>query len=198
MYPEHTTLAYEEAFTQGSDYLECDLTITKDLKLICSHEPWLSQTTNVNCTPAINEQLCGPPHADFSDRLTTYNMDDHDPDFKWSDAGNITDYFTYDFDLDELRTLRRKQLFSFRDQSYNWEYGFVTFQEYIDIAKRLGMGIYPEIKHGFATNQILQSRNEQVTMEELVFNELERNGYHNVDDDCIIQAFELPSLQVIV
>ena len=163
--------------------------------MICSHEPWLSNHTNINCTTS-NEQFCGPPHPDFTDRLATYNLDDHDPDFHWDDKGNITDYFTYDFTLDELKTLRRKQHFPFRDQIYNWEFGIVTFQEYIDIAKSYGMGIYPEMKHTFATNKILQSRGGQVTMEELVFNALRNNGYQNYEDKCIVQAFDLPSLQV--
>lgn len=29
MYPEHTRLAYEKAFDQNADFVECDVTITK-------------------------------------------------------------------------------------------------------------------------------------------------------------------------
>ncbi len=32
MYPEHTTLAYQKAFQQNADYIECDVTITKVIK----------------------------------------------------------------------------------------------------------------------------------------------------------------------
>lgn len=37
-------------------------------------------------------------------------MDDDDPNFDWNDKGDVTDFFSFDFDLDELRTLRRKQV----------------------------------------------------------------------------------------
>ena len=195
MYPEHTALAYHKAFDQGADYIECDVTVTKDLQLVCSHEPWILNMTNVVCNFP-GEKICGPPHENFNDRLNTYNMDDHDPDFAWNDHGYHTDYFTYDFTLEELKTLRRKQFYEFRDPMYNWKFSFVTFQEYMDMARNLGFGIYPEIKHGYATNQILMERNETVTLEDLIFEALEDNGYHDAGDNCVIQSFELPSLQV--
>ncbi len=59
---------------------------------------------------------CGPSHEDFSDRLTTYDMHDDDDEFLWSDKGNVTDYFTYDFTLEELLTLRRKQVYTLYNQ----------------------------------------------------------------------------------
>ena len=70
---------------------------------MCSHEPWISQISNV-------ANADGDPHPDFSSRLRTYDMDDDDPTYNWNDKGNITDYFTYDFTLEELLTLRRKQV----------------------------------------------------------------------------------------
>ncbi len=45
--PEHTKAAYELAISQGADYVEQDLQLTKDGVLICSHDPELSRTTNV-------------------------------------------------------------------------------------------------------------------------------------------------------
>ncbi len=135
MYPEHTSLAYEKADEQEADYVECDVTITKvcissmyvlllhvsscarmsdsgvalffffmqDLVLICSHEPWIQDISNVN------SQL-GPEHPDFRDRKTEYNMDDDDESYDWNDKGDKNGYFTYDFTLEELQTLRRKQV----------------------------------------------------------------------------------------
>ena len=58
----------------------------------------------------VNRSNVGPPHADFTDRLVTLNIDDDDPDFDWNDKGDITDYFTYNFTLAELLTLRRRQV----------------------------------------------------------------------------------------
>ena len=47
MFPEHTNTAYREAAAQGADYVECDVVVTSDLQLVCSHEPWISETSNV-------------------------------------------------------------------------------------------------------------------------------------------------------
>ena len=43
---------------------------------------------------------------------------------------------------------------SYRDPAYNWEESFVTFREYLQLAKDLGVGAYPEVKHGAATNRV--------------------------------------------
>ena len=40
-------------------------------------------------------------------------MDDDDLDVDWNDKGNVNDFFTIDFTLEELRTLRRKQVGAF-------------------------------------------------------------------------------------
>ena len=37
-------------------------------------------------------------------------MDDDDPNYNWNDKGDITDFFTMDFTMAELQTLRRKQV----------------------------------------------------------------------------------------
>ena len=48
---------------------------------------------------------------EFASRLTTYNMDDDDPLIDWNDKGNVTDWFSFDFSLEELRSLRVKQVY---------------------------------------------------------------------------------------
>ncbi len=47
---------------------------------------------------------------EFRNRRNSYAIDDDDPDYNWNDKGVKTDYFTYDFTLEELLTLRRKQV----------------------------------------------------------------------------------------
>lgn len=74
-----------------------------DLVLICSHEAYIEDVSNVD------KPLSGPAHADFSDREATYNLDDDDPDFDWCDDGDHTGFFVWDFTLEELLTLRRQQ-----------------------------------------------------------------------------------------
>jgi glycerophosphoryl diester phosphodiesterase len=45
--PEHTRAAYELAITQGADYVEQDLAVTRDGELICLHDVSLERTTDV-------------------------------------------------------------------------------------------------------------------------------------------------------
>lgn len=47
MRPAHSIAGYELAAEQGADYIECDLALTKDSKLVCLHDAYLSSTTNV-------------------------------------------------------------------------------------------------------------------------------------------------------
>lgn len=44
--PEHTLPAYQLAIDQGADFIECDVQVTKDLQLICRHDPVLDTTTD--------------------------------------------------------------------------------------------------------------------------------------------------------
>ena len=45
--PEHTLASYRLAIEQGADFVEQDLQLTKDGRLICIHDPDLARTTNV-------------------------------------------------------------------------------------------------------------------------------------------------------
>jgi glycerophosphoryl diester phosphodiesterase len=45
--PEHTLAAYRLAIEQGADYVEQDLAVTRDGRLICLHDESLERTTNV-------------------------------------------------------------------------------------------------------------------------------------------------------
>jgi glycerophosphoryl diester phosphodiesterase len=52
VYPEHTAEAYEAAFRMGAGTLECDVTFTKDLELVCRHaQNDLATTTDILLTP---------------------------------------------------------------------------------------------------------------------------------------------------
>src|SRR6266542_4368232 len=85
--PEHTLASYELAIELGADYIEPDLVSTKDHVLVARHENDISGTTDV------------ASHPEFADRKTTTTVD-----------GNaITGWFTEDFTLAELKTLRAKE-----------------------------------------------------------------------------------------
>ena len=85
--PEHTLESYRLAIEQGADFIEPDLVVTKDSVLVARHENEISGTTDV------------ANHAEFADRRTT----------KVVDGRRDTGWFTEDFTLAELKTLRAKE-----------------------------------------------------------------------------------------
>jgi glycerophosphoryl diester phosphodiesterase len=88
--PEHTLESYTLAVAMGADFIEPDLVSTKDGVLIARHENEIGGTTDV---------------ADkFPGRKTT----------KTIDGQSITGWFTEDFTLAEIRTLRAKERLPFR------------------------------------------------------------------------------------
>ncbi|XP_040570474.1 uncharacterized protein [Lepeophtheirus salmonis] len=192
MFPEHTRKAYVSALEQGADYIECDVVITSDLELVCSHEPWISETSNVADHTG---EISGVPHTDFSDRLKTYNMNDDDLGFDWNDKGDVTDYFTFDFTLKEIMELRRKQTKPNRDSQFDWKYSFVTFDEFIDIAKSFNAGIYPEIKQPSAINRIFAERGINEKVEDIILRKLSEHGYDSELSKVFIQCFELSTIK---
>ena len=183
IYPEHTLIGYENGADLGTDYIECDIQVTKDLQLFCSHEAWIKHVCDVE------------KHDEFSDRLKTYNMDDDDTEFNWNDEGDIgPDYFTFDFNADELKSLVRRQVTSSRDPNFDDKYSFVSFDEYVNIAKSKNVGIALEIKSPTAVNKILAERGNNVTIEDLVLADLSKHGYKGPDDKCLLQSFELSTM----
>lgn len=182
-YPEHTSLGYEKGAQEGADVIECDVEVTKDLQLVCSHESWIREVCDVGS------------HPEFYDRRNTYTIDDDDPNFDWNDKGEITDYFTFDLTLQELQTLKRKQVQPFRNPYYNGKYSFCTLQEYVNISKTYNVGIIPEIKSATAINQILAARNHSHTVETLLLTALDELGYSRATDPCFLQSFELSTIE---
>jgi glycerophosphoryl diester phosphodiesterase len=126
--PEHTLAAYELGARQGADYIEPDLVATRDGELVCRHENEISGTTDVAERP------------EFADRRARKEID-----------GDAHDgWFTEDFTLAELKTLRaRERIPDVRpdNTAYDGEYAIPTFAEALELAARLGVGIYPETKH---------------------------------------------------
>jgi glycerophosphoryl diester phosphodiesterase len=125
--PEHTLAAYELGARQGADYIEPDLVATRDGELVARHETEISGTTDVAA------------RSEFADRRTVKEID-----------GTTYDgWFTEDFTLAELKTLRaRERLPDVRPG--NTEYDDLEIPvlgEVVELAERLGVGIYPETKH---------------------------------------------------
>lgn len=131
--PEETAAAYMRAIEEGADFIESDILSSKDGVLICFHDVNLDDTTDIAM------------HKEFSDRKRTYEVQ----------GDNITGYFTVDFTIEELKSLRVKQRYHFRDQQYNGQFPIITFEEFISIALDAPrvVGIYPEIKNPVFINQ---------------------------------------------
>lgn len=124
--PEETAAAYMRAIEEGADFIESDILASKDGALICFHDVTLDDTTDV------------AKRKEFANRRRTYEVE-------WF---NVTGWFVVDFTLEELKTLKVKQRYSFRDQQYNGMFSIITFEEFISIALDADrtVGIYPEIK----------------------------------------------------
>ena len=176
--PEHTLASYELAARMGADYIEPDLVSTKDHVLVARHEPNITDTTDV------------ASHPEFADRKTT----------KTIDGVQQTGWFTDDFTLAELKTLRAKERLPAvrqRNTIYDGHYQVPTFQEVIDLAKRLSrelarpIGIYPETKHP------TYFRNEGLPLEEPLVQTLDRNGLNRPGAKVFVQSFEVNNLKAL-
>jgi glycerophosphoryl diester phosphodiesterase len=176
--PEHTLAAYELGARMGADYVEPDLVSTKDHVLVARHEPDITATTDV------------ADHPEFASRKTT----------KTIDGIATTGWFTDDFTLAELKTLRAKErLPDIRQHNtlYDGRYQVPTFQEVIDLVKRLSkelhrdIGIYPETKHP------TYFRAEGLPLEELLVKTLNRNGLNHRGAKVFVQSFEVNNLKAL-
>ena len=62
-------------------------------------------------------------------------MDDDDPNMNWNDKGDISDWFSFDFTLAELKTVRKIQPNEFRDPRYDGQERVATLEELVDITR---------------------------------------------------------------
>ena len=173
--PEHTAAAYELAIEQGADFIEPDLVMSGDGQLVVRHENEIGGTTNV------------ADHPEFAARRTT----------KTIDGIPTTGWFTEDFTLAELRTLRaRERLPALRPGNTAWaDETILTFREVIDIAHaasaRTGrvIGVAPELKHPSYFEQA------GLPMIEPVVDILRANDLTGADSPIMIQCFEIDCLR---
>jgi len=168
--PEHTLASYRLAIDMGADYIEPDLVSTSDHVLVARHENEIGGTTDV------------ADHPEFAGRRTT----------KTIDGNPVTGWFTEDFTLAELRTLRAKErlpLLRPANTAFDGLYQVPTFQEVIDLAKRAGVGIYPETKHPTYFDSI------GLSLEEPLVATLNANGYRGRNAPVFIQSFEVANLK---
>ena len=174
--PEHTLMAYRLAIAQGADFIEPDLVVTKDGHLVVRHENEIGGTTDVAARP------------EFAARKVE----------KVIDGEKLSGWFTEDFTLAELKTLRaRERLPAIRPGSarYDGQEGLVTYQEVIDLAKaetrRTGrvIGTYPEMKHPTWFAGI------GLPIEQRLADTLKANSLNSRTAPVFVQCFEVAPLK---
>jgi glycerophosphoryl diester phosphodiesterase len=157
----------------GADFIEPDLVSTKDGVLIARHENEISGTTDAA--------------ERFPDRKKT----------KTIDGQSITGWFTEDFTLAEIKTLRARERLAFRSHAYDGKFQVATFDEVIELAQQLGrelgrpIGIYPETKHP------TYFRGINLPIEEKLLASLEKHGWNRKDAPVFIQSFEQENLRTL-
>lgn len=176
--PEHTLESYAQAIAGGADYIEPDLVLTKDGVLVARHENEISETTNV------------ADHPEFADRKTEKKID----------GETYEGWFTEDFTLAELKTLRaRERLPQLRpgNKIYDGKFGIPTFEEILELVKAKEaetgrrIGLYPETKHPSYFAAI------GLPHEAPLLALLARYGYHKPEDPMFIQSFEVGNLKAL-
>ncbi|SDU08768.1 esterase-like activity of phytase family protein [Jiangella alkaliphila] len=174
--PEHTLAAYETAILQCADYIEPDLVSTKDGILVARHENEIGGTTDVATRP------------EFVNRRTT----------KVIDGVSVTGWFTEDFTLAELRTLRAKERIPATrpaNTAFDGLYQIPTLDEVLDLARNSRtcdgqpVGVYPETKHPTYFDGI------GLSLEEPLVAQLKANGLNHRNAPVILQSFETGNLK---
>ena len=151
-FPEHTQESYEAAARMGAGIVECDVTFTKDTELVCRHSQCdLHTTTNILTTPLAAK--CSKPFAPA----------------QFDASGNMVQAAsaqccTSDITLAEFKTLRGKMDASnpaaktaaqYQGGTANWRTDLysgptsgtlLTHKESIDLFKKLGVKMTPELK----------------------------------------------------
>jgi glycerophosphoryl diester phosphodiesterase len=185
--PEHTLVSYFIAIQQGADYAEPDLVMTKDGVLVCRHENEIGGTTDVGS------------RTEFVRRRTV----------KVVDGVSIEGWFTEDFTLAELKTLRaRERIPEIRPANvrFDGQLEIPTFDELLGFlraldaqravdARRLGrpkpsrIGVYPETKHPTYFDGL------GLRMDTPLLRTLSRHGYEGRSAPVFIQSFEVGNLK---
>ena len=177
--PEHTLGSYRIGARLGADYIEPDLVSTRDHVLVARHEPAIGATTDV------------ADHPEFAGRRTTKVIDG---------VTFADDWFTEDFTLAELKTLRAKERLPAlrqRNTIYNGRYEIPTFQEVIELRDRLShelhrqIGLVPELKHSTYFRSI------GLPLEEPFVHTLRDNHIDGRGAKVTVQSFEVSNLKVL-
>lgn len=173
--PEHTLASYAKAIADGADAIEPDLVMTRDGVLVARHENEIGGTTDVAA------------HPEFAARRTT----------KVIDGQAVTGWFSEDFTLAELKTLRaRERLPELRGTAWDGQFQVPTLDEIIEFtaaeaaARGRTIGLVPELKHS------TYFRTHGLPMEDALLAVLQAHAYTR-QAPVEIQSFEVGNLRAL-
>ncbi|WP_406738857.1 glycerophosphodiester phosphodiesterase [Streptomyces sp. NBC_00853] len=174
--PEHTIGSYQLALDLGADVIEQDLVPTRDGHLVCRHENEIGGTTDVN------------EHPEFASRRTTKSVD----------GVAVTGWFTEDFTLAELKTLRAKERIPAvrqRNTLYDGQWAVPTFEEVLRWADREGKRRGRRVWLHVETKHPSYFRGLGLGLEEPLAKLLRRYGRDGRSAALFLQSFEPSSIQ---
>ncbi len=174
--PEHTIGSYQLALDMGAHVIEQDLVPTKDGHLVCRHENDITGTTDVAA------------HPEFADRKATKSVD----------GVSLTGWFTEDFTLAELKTLRAKERIpGTRRQNtlYDGRWTVPTLEEVLRWAEREGRARGRRIWLHIETKHPTYFRGLGLGLEEPLARLLRKYGRHKKDAPNFLQSFEPSSMR---
>ena len=174
--PEHTFGSYQLALDMGADVIEQDVVPTKDGHLVCRHENDISQTTDV------------ADHKEFAGRRTT----------KTVDGKKITGWFTEDFTLDELSTLRAKERIPETRQHntlYDGRWGVPVFEDVLKWAEEQGSRRGRPVWLHVETKHPTYFRKRGLALERRLADLLRKYGRHHAHSPNFVQSFEPSSIR---
>lgn len=174
--PEHTFGSYQLALDMGVDVIEQDLVPTKDGHLVCRHENDITATTDV------------ADHPEFAARKTTKKVD----------GADLTGWFTEDFTLKELKTLRAKERIPEQRQHntlYDGHWDVPTFEEVLEWAEKEGKRRGRRIWLHVETKHPTYFRKLGLALEKPLAKLLRRYGRDKAHSANFVQSFEPSSIE---
>ncbi len=168
--PEHTAASFELAIDMGADLIEPDVVVSRDGVLVVRHESELSLSTDV------------ADRETFADRRTTRTVK----------GKEVTGWFTEDFTLTELRTLRaveRMPTLRPLNTAYDGRFGILTLAEVVELAARRStpertVQVLVELK------TVTWPDGDGPTLAELAAEELRRLGVAGAAGPVLVQSFD--------
>lgn len=167
--PAHTRESYEAAVEAGADFIETEVVVTQDGALVARADHELSISTDVADRP------------EFADRFTTKNVDGVD----------VEGWFSEDFTLDELLTLRAVEAEpELRPDSatYDGELELLTLAEVADLviglSERTGrqIGLFVQPRHARYFRDI------GLSVERPIANSLGRSGLTDDPGRVVVES----------